>query len=169
MNNFNILPYPIGKSHSNDDDRRQLKFINKHKQTKIPKKKVTINVKNCQYPIISSTAKGLGWSIATANSTNENEPSDWDVIWIDSGLGIEKYIKAAKSYQKINHFVGMVQIYRKNLLARSMNKMQKICDEYNFVPKTWLLPFDYPVITKYLKDKKKENCVIVKPVAGAQV
>ena len=49
--------------------------------------------------------------------------------------------------KRINHFPGMVNIYRKGHLAREMAKMQTVSkSEYNFYPKTWLLPGDYPFV-----------------------
>lgn len=45
------------------------------------------------------------------------------------------------SLQKINHFPGMIEICRKDLLARNMNRMLKLFPkDYNIFPKTWCLP-----------------------------
>ena len=81
----------------------------------------------------------------------------------------------AKVYQKVNHFPGMVNIYRKSNLARSMAKMTKInAKEFNFYPRTWVLPADHAEVQKYLShnlhsdDKKGSRCIIVKPSGGAQ-
>ena len=50
-----------------------------------------------------------------------------------------------KPYQKINHFPGMYALSRKNHLARNLNRMQRrFKTDYNFIPKTWLLPAEYP-------------------------
>ena len=44
-------------------------------------------------------------------------------------------------FQKINHFPGMTEICRKDLLARNMKRMQKLYPlEYNIFPRTWCLP-----------------------------
>lgn len=44
-------------------------------------------------------------------------------------------------FQKINHFPGMTEICRKDLLARNLKRMQKIYPrEYNIFPRTWCLP-----------------------------
>ena len=46
--------------------------------------------------------------------------------------------------QKINHFPGMSEICRKDLLARNMNRLQRLFPkEYNVFPKSWTLPADY--------------------------
>lgn len=45
------------------------------------------------------------------------------------------------SLQKINHFPGMSEICRKDLLARNMNRMLKLFPkDYNIFPRTWCLP-----------------------------
>jgi tubulin polyglutamylase TTLL6/13 len=37
----------------------------------------------------------------------------------------------------------MYNLARKNLLAKNLYAMKKVCpDEFNFFPKTWLLPSD---------------------------
>nr|KAF6399269.1 hypothetical protein HJG59_010157 [Molossus molossus] len=46
-----------------------------------------------------------------------------------------------KRFQKINHFPGMTEICRKDLLARNLKRMQKLYPrEYNIFPRTWCLP-----------------------------
>ena len=47
-------------------------------------------------------------------------------------------------FQKINHFPGMSEICRKDLLARNMNRMLKLFPkEYNVFPRSWCLPAEY--------------------------
>lgn len=44
-------------------------------------------------------------------------------------------------FQKVNHFPGMSEICRKDLLARNLNRMLKMFPkDYNFFPKTWCIP-----------------------------
>lgn len=44
-------------------------------------------------------------------------------------------------FQKINHFPGMAEICRKDLLARNLNRMLKLFPkEYCIFPRTWCLP-----------------------------
>jgi len=48
-----------------------------------------------------------------------------------------------KPYQRTNHFPGMYAMARKNLLAKNLLAMQKYFpDEFQFFPKTWLIPGD---------------------------
>ncbi len=40
---------------------------------------------------------------------------------------------------------------RKNLLARNIQKMKKVHpNEFNFIPKTWLLPNQYEELRQYV-------------------
>lgn len=122
---------------------------------------IRINLSNSKYSIFHKVAAHLGW-IVTEDDTN------WDIIWCDAGMGIERHVRIAKAYQRINHFPGMINIYRKDRLAKSMSKMGRISPLYDFTPKTWFLPNDYAHIANYLKSGSK-RCVIMKPSAGAQV
>jgi len=74
--------------------------------------------------------------------SDQNE-ADWDIFWTDCGVQPEKLYKM-KPYQRINHFPGMFMLSRKNNLARNLMKMQKeFPKDYNFFPKTYLLPAEY--------------------------
>lgn len=151
---------------------------------------IILNNRHTQYPVIAKVCRLLGWQ-TTSDTSHPNTESDseanardgnnsptspnykeaaleWFVCWVDSGLGIDKLVRSAKCYQRLNHFPGMVNIYRKSHLARSMLRMQKVApSEYDFFPKTWILPFEANEVSKYL-DGGKDRCVIVKPSGGAQ-
>ena len=53
-----------------------------------------------------------------------------------------------------------------------VGRMQKVFpEEYNFIPRTWILPADYGLLQNHAKDmraKKKMRTYIVKPANGAQ-
>ncbi|KAM7137535.1 tubulin polyglutamylase TTLL6 isoform 1-T1 [Macrochelys suwanniensis] len=73
-----------------------------------------------------------------------------------------------KSYQKINHFPGMSEICRKDLLARNMSRMLKLFPkEFNFFPRTWCLPADYGDLQTYSRSRKHRT-YICKPDSGCQ-
>lgn len=132
----------------------------------------------------SNTPSGsprVGEPLGGAVSPTEEESGgvrkqvDWNVYWTDSGLNIDRVVRSAKVYQKVNHFPGMVNIYRKSNLARSMSKMVKInAKEYDFFPKTWVLPTESAEVMKYLNHnltsamERSARCVIIKPSGGAQ-
>ncbi|XP_062597635.1 tubulin polyglutamylase TTLL7-like, partial [Saccostrea cucullata] len=93
------------------------------------------------------------------------------LIWSDSFVSADR-ITELKPFQRINHFPGMVEVTRKDCLARNMIKIQRHhADEFNFVPKSWILPADFSMLQNYAKDlkaKKKYKTFIVKPSNGAQ-
>lgn len=100
----------------------------------------------------------MGWRITTKDHL------DWDIWWTDVAPPTEKFQKL-KSYHKINHFPGMMQIAKKNYLARNLNKMKKqFPDEYKFYPKTWLFPYDIKDLLAFQNKKRASKAVfIVKP------
>lgn len=125
---------------------------------------ISINIAHTKYAIIPSVARTLNWRISTRVDLTGD---DWDVAWVDGGLGIEKTVRSMLTHQRINHFPGMVELYRKDRLARSIARMRSLCAaEYAFTPMTWCLPADYEAVCSYLR--KGSKCVIVKPSSGAQ-
>jgi tubulin polyglutamylase TTLL6/13 len=70
-------------------------------------------------------------------------------------------------WQKVNMYPGIYIISRKNNLARNLMRMSKMFpDEYNFFPRTWILPSDsIDIRNHYAHSKSKNNpCTyIVKP------
>ncbi|RXM98111.1 Tubulin polyglutamylase ttll6 [Acipenser ruthenus] len=69
---------------------------------------------------------------------------------------------------RINHFPGMSEICRKDLLARNMNRMLKLFrKDYNIFPQTWCLPADYVEFQAYQRSRKNKT-FICKPDSGCQ-
>uniref|UniRef100_G1NDW0 Tubulin tyrosine ligase like 6 n=1 Tax=Meleagris gallopavo TaxID=9103 RepID=G1NDW0_MELGA len=95
----------------------------------------------------------------------ENE--DWTVYWTDYSVSLERVMEM-KRFQKINHFPGMIEICRKDLLARNLNRMLKLFPkEYNIFPRTWSLPADYGDFQAYRR-RRKNRTFICKPDSGCQ-
>ncbi|CAJ1427848.1 unnamed protein product [Effrenium voratum] len=73
-----------------------------------------------------------------------------------------------KAYQKMNHFVGMSSITRKNNLGRNLLRMRKqFPKEYRFFPDTWILPTDMSDFKQQFNTVKKQT-FIIKPDNGCQ-
>lgn len=54
--------------------------------------------------------------------------------------------------QKVNHFPGMFNVYRKNYLANNMERMRKAYpQEYSFFPRTYVLPNELPELLSAMK------------------
>ena len=124
------------------------------------KARIICNILFTEYEVIRKVVlETLAWRIT------ENEMEDWDIAWNDTYIPIDKLAKM-KPYQKINHFPGMHGICKKNFLAWNLNKMLKLFpNEFNYFPRTWVLPGDYSDFKSQLNKKK---FFIVKPEASSQ-
>lgn len=125
--------------------------------------RVTINVSGSQYEVVRSVASGgFDW-IVIEDETDE----DCDVIWIDTGMTAEKLSKM-KPYQKISHFPGMYCLARKDYLGNALNSMRRqFPDDYEFYPKTWILPRDFQDFKSQFNSKRAKT-FIIKPEASCQ-
>lgn len=151
----------LGRSSGSSRGAVETDIFGRKKQ---PSSRIIVCVENTKYPAIQTSAKSLGWAITYSNE-------EWDIYWTDSGNRIERYVKQARSYQRINHFPGMIEIYRKNNLARvlmAMRDLNKI--SYDFFPRSWTLPQEYRELVRYVHSTQLDEpeCFIVKPSAGAQ-
>lgn len=121
---------------------------------------VAICTVHSRYEVVSSVARQLGWRCS-------REQDICNVLWTDSIMGVET-CRLMKRFQKINHFPGMFEICRKDLLARNMNRMLKMFpNDYQIFPKTWHLPADYGDAVKFARQHRNRT-FILKPDQGAQ-
>ena len=69
--------------------------------------------------------------------TPENSESEiCNVYWIDISNIAERMSKL-RPWQRINHFPGMSELAKKNLLAKNLNRIAKaLPGEFSFVPPT---------------------------------
>ncbi|CAG4935118.1 unnamed protein product [Colias eurytheme] len=130
------------------------------KKKKRKRSQITICLTNCRYESIRKVASAFGMR-------EVSEEDAWNFYWTDMSVSVER-AKEMKRFQRINHFPGMLEICRKDLLARNLNRMQKIYPkEYNFFPKTWCLPADFGDALNYSKSRKNKT-FIIKPECGSQ-
>lgn len=124
------------------------------------KKSPSICLLNCRYEIIRKVSQKFH-----LKEVGEND--NWNLYWTDLSISIER-CKEMKRFQRINHFPGMLEICRKDLLARNLNRMLKLFPkDYNFFPKTWCLPADLGDALNYSRLRKNKT-FILKPDAGSQ-
>lgn len=101
----------------------------------------------------------------------KKEFSDWDLAWFDGpspGYLID-LIKKMHSHQRTNHFPGIYNLARKNMLGRHLMKMKKLIPaDYNFFPTTYMLPHDYNDFREDSKNSKYAITYIVKPEDSCQ-
>lgn len=125
-----------------------------------PSETISICTIHSRYEVISSVARQLGWRCSREQET-------CNVLWTDSIMGVDT-CRLMKRFQKINHFPGMFEICRKDLLARNMNRMLKLFpNDYQIFPKTWHLPADYGDAVKFSRQHRNRT-FILKPDQGAQ-
>ena len=127
------------------------------------KNNLVCNVAFTKYEIVKHVSQKIfGWKL-----TNDEEDEKWDILWTDSAVPPERLAKMLP-YQKINHFPGMYAISRKNFLAMNLTKLKKkFQNDYNFFPRSWILPCDATDL-KIFMQSKKSAFLIVKPEASCQ-
>lgn len=92
----------------------------------------------------------------------KDEQADWDVAWFDHPPA-EFFYKQLKFHQRVNHFPGMFNLARKNMLGRHLMRMKRLLPQYfNFFPHTYMLPNDYKELVDDLHLKPRET-MIIKP------
>nr|CAD7423805.1 unnamed protein product [Timema monikensis] len=132
----------------------------KRKKSNTTCSRLTICTANCRYDVVRRVATRYGMK-------EVSEEDSWNLYWTDVSVSVEK-AKDMKRFQKINHFPGMSEICRKDLLARNLNRMLKIFPkDYNFFPKTWCLPADFGDLLAYARNRKNRT-YICKPDTGSQ-
>nr|XP_057938354.1 tubulin polyglutamylase TTLL4 isoform X2 [Doryrhamphus excisus] len=77
--------------------------------------------------------------------------------------------KTLQEHQKLNHFPGTFQIGRKDRLWKNLSKMQVRFgkQDFNFFPRTFVLPQDILLLRKAWKDGSRQKWII-KPPASAR-
>jgi tubulin polyglutamylase TTLL6/13 len=96
------------------------------------------------------------------------EEDSWVILWSDGTAPLER-ILSLKHWQRCNHFPGMSEISRKDTLGKNFNRLSKLFpDDYNFHPRTFLLPTDYGELRAVFQKREKRTTYIVKPDASSQ-
>jgi tubulin polyglutamylase TTLL6/13 len=86
-----------------------------------------------RYELVKSMSKKYGL-------VEVPEDTAWNVYWTDYSVSLERAVEMRR-FQIVNHFPGMNEICRKDLLARNLNRMKRVFpEEYNIYPMTWCLP-----------------------------
>ncbi|THD25135.1 Tubulin polyglutamylase TTLL7 [Fasciola hepatica] len=142
------------------DDRRLCRQIRERK-----KFGVVANLSLSRYDLVRRTVKEAGFTIK-----DDEDMSDAFLVWTDNFLPLER-IMSLKSHQRLNHFPGMIEICRKDFLAKNFIKMNRIEPvEYSFMPKTWVLPQEHGFFLNYARravDRGLKLTFILKPANGA--
>lgn len=160
MTTVKPLHTPKSKARSIRPTARASKTSAKRTPTAGQPDSICICTIHSRYELIGTVASQLGW-----RCSRDCEASN--VIWTDSIMGVEM-CRYMRRFQKINHFPGMFEICRKDLLARNMNRMLKLFPlDYAIFPKTWHLPADYGEAVRFARSHRNRT-YILKPDQGAQ-
>jgi hypothetical protein len=118
-------------------------------------KQMLINITNTRYPVGMSTNGGIflqstqshvvcqvrevGEACGMAVGTDADHDGTF-LFWHDLAPPLEFFTRL-KDFQRLNHFPSTEQITRKDGLARNLNRIAKhFPAEYNFFPRSWILP-----------------------------
>ena len=126
---------------------------------------IKVDYSNSKYEVVRYCTRSFGYK---PYREEENDDS-WTLCWMDTGVTIDRVL-SMKPWQKINHFPGMNEICRKDCLARNFGRLAKVYPkDYNFSPKTWVLPLEWNSFISYAKQKSsRKTTYIAKPDAGCQ-
>ncbi|XP_789184.2 tubulin polyglutamylase TTLL13 isoform X4 [Strongylocentrotus purpuratus] len=151
----------IGDSGVEDTTATSTKTDSVVKKKRRRKKKVIgINLSSCKYESVRRMSKKFGMK-------EVGEDEDWTLYWTDWTVPLERVMEM-KKYQKVNHFPGMTEICRKDLLGRNMTRLLKLFPkDYAIFPRTWVLPADYGDYQAFCRTKKNKT-YICKPESGCQ-
>ena len=110
-------------------------------------RKVTMFCKHTRYEIIKIAGK-----LFLEYHLTRKEHNDWDIAWFDAPI-TEKFLKRMSPWQRVNHYPGMYNLTRKNMLGRHLMRMNNYLPfDYNFFPTTYCLPHDYKDLEEELKN-----------------
>jgi len=148
------------KQSNEEIDGNSNKAVNKARSKKKRKRFLGINLTNCKYDCVRRCSKRFGFRTV-------DDTEDWTLYWTDYSVSLERVMEM-KKYQRINHFPGMSEICRKDLLARNMNRLWKqFPKDYAIFPRTWCLPADFGDFQAFCRSKKNKT-FILKPDSGSQ-
>lgn len=150
-----FFQYPPGIADA--DKKIEREHIFKMKQSKFKMKyKIaeSVHTYNC---VVNS----LCW-----NGFSQTDGSHWNMLW--SAPLKPETLRNYDMYKHVNHFPGTWQLGRKDLMFRNMSaQIREFGEEYNIVPKTWILPYDLRLFQKEREETSGKMLWILKPAASS--
>ena len=125
-------------------------------------RRIIINMLACKYEVVAQAARSFGWRRASDDS------EEFNILWADSYISFDT-LSSLNKYQKANHFPGMSELAKKNLLAKNLNRLAKALPaDFGFFPPSFNLPADLDALRAWVSPLKRKPTLIVKPDAGCQ-
>jgi len=141
---------------------RQEKRPTPRQELPIEKQEILFNACHVRAAVVLEAARARGWTIVTS----PDKAASCNVHWVDDGSS-KDWLPGVMPWMRVNHFPGTCRVLgRKCRLARTMSRMQMLFpDEYSFVPRTWILPEDFPELAARVAKhhEEKKGTYIVKP------
>eukprot|EP00461_Guttulinopsis_vulgaris_P002094 UN02095 len=138
-----------------------------------------LNVKRGVWHALVRTASQLHLTNTLANKNDESNSHKWNIGWVDKASMV--FYRTLSRFQKVNHLLGVEQICRKRNLARIAQHVLHQTDahkrdDYDFLPRSWILPRDVDVLRTYMTDKiekakaagQEPPAYIIKPGSSCQ-
>lgn len=131
-------------------------------------RKVRVDLTLCRYEVVRKVVRDRGWTIVSDEEDTRGAAA-CNLHWVDVPEVANKFT-ALLPYQKLNHFPGMSNLARKSRLARNFDRLRKLFpSDYDFCPKTWILPFDMHDFSQHFgPDGTSARPFIVKPDHSCQ-
>ncbi|XP_076013123.1 tubulin monoglutamylase TTLL4 isoform X2 [Genypterus blacodes] len=125
-------------------------------------------MKLLKWKMSTITPKIVKATLARSNFKVTQTGDDWLGFW---GHCMKTCgFKTVRKYQKVNHYPGIFQIGRKDRLCRNLSRMRARCgrQEFNFFPRSFILPQDIKQLRKAWEDSSPRQKWIIKPPASAR-
>ncbi|XP_020801865.1 tubulin polyglutamylase ttll6 isoform X2 [Drosophila serrata] len=121
--------------------------------------RLSVCVENTRFQLVAKVTRNMGFQHVPQHRL-------WNIQWSDC-TPHHDLLRSMKRFQQINHFPGMVEICRKDLLSRNLNRMLKLFPgDYRIFPRTWLMPTDAYDVAIY--SSKHKRSFILKPYSAGQ-
>ncbi|CUF92558.1 tubulin-tyrosine ligase, putative [Bodo saltans] len=128
--------------------------------------KKVLHVCLTKYPVIRELADEM--SFIVDNVDEELEKFDFNMIWSDTVLPLQKLVRLA-NWQRSNHFPSMHLLCRKVHLGLTLGRMRKVFPaHYNFFPRTWSMRSEKQQFARFYAQQPVKKVFILKPNAGCQ-
>ena len=129
-----LLDEEVPGESDDDNDGSSLDIRRRRKNKKKNPRRIVVSLVSCKYDVVAQAARALGWRCTI------DEHEEYNLLWNDSYVPFDT-IASLNKYQKTNHFPGMSELAKKNLLAKNLNRIAKaLPGEFSFVPPTFILP-----------------------------
>ena len=104
----------------------------------MPRKRSSVlvaNLSGCPYDLVADCCTELGYEV-----NKDEDAREYNLWFTATGVSRDR-VKAMRGYQRTNHFPGMMELCRKDDMARHLNAMRVLRpQEYDFYPTTYALP-----------------------------